>query len=735
MKSFILTDKFIHQYEHKKAPFGFNGLGEFVYYRTYSRIKENGENEQWHETTRRVVEGTYSIQKDHVIKNGLHWDEEKSRLSAEEMFDRMFNMKFLPPGRGLWSMGSPITDRGDFEALQNCAFISTDNNKSDPSYPYCFLFENSMLGVGVAFDVSGAGQTTIQRPLTIASHYRGQKNEDVLYEIPDNREGWIESLKLLLNSYFIYNCIRPIFDYSLIRPAGSKIKTFGGISAGHEPLKQLHNFVRNKFDNREGELITVTDIMDIMNYIGKVVIAGNVRRTAELSLGSYLDEEYLDLKNYKKNGHRAEYGWTSNNSVSADIGMDYTSSVIRTRVNGEPGYFWLDNARRFGRFVDGENWVDSRAMGTNPCGEQTLESGEMCTLVEVFLNRAESKEDYLRTLKFAYLYAKTVTLAKTKFPKTNAIMLRNRRIGTSLTGIAQFLESHNIEDLRKWSHDGYAELKSWDNIYSEWFCVPESIKISTIKPSGTVSLLAGATSGVHYPESQYYIRRVRISSDSPLLEPLAKANYHIEPVITTYKLRDNEENRRKIEENDRIVRVVHGMFYDEHNQTVEIDIVTKEILNKEELIPYVRDLHITEHDPNTSVVSFPIFAGNIRTNREVSMWEKLELAAFMQYWWSDNAVSVTVTFNKDEAKDIKQALEFYQYRLKSVSFLPLLEQGAYDQMPYEKIDEVKYAKFTSELGELDLSKVKMEETDKKADMFCSTDYCEIKTEIAEIKNK
>ena len=164
-KQFRISDKFLVKYKETIPPFGFNGLGYLVYMRTYSRVKENGENEMWWETVRRVVEGTYHMQQNHMDLQGLAWDAQKAQKSAQEMYDRIFNMKFLPPGRGLWAMGSPITEeKGVYAALNNCAFVSTANIKEDLAKPFTFLMDASMLGVGVGFDTKGADQLLIKGP-------------------------------------------------------------------------------------------------------------------------------------------------------------------------------------------------------------------------------------------------------------------------------------------------------------------------------------------------------------------------------------------------------------------------------------------------------------------------------------------------------------------------------------------------------------------------------------------
>jgi len=630
---FQLSDNFMNKYRRKKAPFGFNGLGELVYNRTYSRIKSDGKNEQWFETVQRVVEGTFNMQKRHIEANGLGWNAWKAQHSAQEMYDRIFNMKFLPPGRGLWAMGTPITEeRGLFAALNNCAFVSTQSMSGEFSKPFCFLMDASMLGVGVGFDTKGAGTLVLKGP---ASH---RKTET--YTIPDTREGWVESLRLLLDCY-AYGSAPIQFDYSEIREAGVPIILGAEVGAP----------------------ISITSIVDIMNLIGKCVVAGNVRRTAEIVFGEPDNDEYLDLKNYEVNPHRAEYGWTSNNSIFAELGMDYEPSAERVRYNGEPGYAWLENMREYGRMADEPNFKDHRAMGGNPCLEQTLESYELCCLVETFPNNHESLEDYMTTLKYAYLYAKTVTLGKTHWPETNRVMLRNRRIGCSMSGIAQFIANRGLGKLREWMDVGYGHIQQLDKEYSDWMAIPRSIKTTSIKPSGTVSLLAGATPGIHFPESRYYIRRMRLGKDSNLVAPLEKAGYKIEPAFGS--------------------------------------------------------------EETTLVVEIPVDVGEgVRTVDKVSMWEQLSIAALAQRYWADNQVSCTVTFDpQTEGSQIAPALDIFQYQLKGISFLPRLDYGAYPQMPYEAVDLETYQAMKASLGKLSFGRIKGEEV--VVERFCDTDVCEI----------
>lgn len=355
--TFKLTESFVDKYKELKPAFGFDGLGEFVFMRTYSRLKENGKNEAWWETVRRVVEGIYTVQRQHIEDYRLEWNQAKAQRSAQEMYDRMFNFKMLGSGRALWALGtSVITEKGLTESLYNCSFISTSNiSQSNVSEAFVQAMDFLMLGVGVGFDVAGAGQAVIKE----------RKEPVSTYDIPDTREGWIESLRLHIDSFFggtPYN-----FNYSLIRKEGEPIKTFGGVSAGYKPLKELHDEITKILSAKEiGEPLSKTDIADIINLIGVAVVSGNVRRSAEILLGDASDE-FLRLKDYTVNKRRLFFGWASNNSVIGEVGMDYSKMAELMAKNGEPAVVWLDNARKYGRMRETEaDYKDARVAGVNP---------------------------------------------------------------------------------------------------------------------------------------------------------------------------------------------------------------------------------------------------------------------------------------------------------------------------------------------------------------------------------
>ena len=668
--SFKLSEDFVAGYKSKKAPFGYtdaagNSVGEITFLRTYSRLKEDGTKETWSDVCERVINGMYSIQKDHCKSQRLPWNDAKAQASAKEAFDRLFNLKWTPPGRGLWVMGTPLVNQHkNSAALQNCAFVSTmEMTKQNPSRPFAFLMEASMLGVGVGFDDKGA-----DKEFTIYSPTQGDT-----YVIPDTREGWVESVAALINSYLRADTKAPVFEYKEIRPAGTPIKTFGGTAAGSEPLERLHNYIHKLFKDRAGEKLTRVDIADIGNLIGVCVVSGNVRRSAELLIGRIEDDNFLNLKNSERYPERNSYdpaapgwGWMSNNSVETQVGKDLSAIVEGIARNGEPGVIWLDVSRKYGRLADPINNKDWRVAGYNPCAEQSLESYECCTLVETYLNRHDDLDDFKRSLKFAYLYAKSVTLLPTHWEETNAIMQRNRRIGTSMSGVANFADTKGLPVLREWMDEGYKVVKGHDNVYSEWLGIRESIKMTTVKPSGTVSILAGESPGVHWTVGgEYFDRAIRFANSDPMLPLFKMANYRVEPA--------------------------------------------------------------SESPDTTSVVFFPIKSGARRSEKDVSIFEKMSLAATAQRYWSDNSVSVTVSFDSEkEAEHIGTVLHMYDGQLKTVSFLP---QGnfTYPQMPYTQITSDEYDDATMKLFPIDFSGVYAGmAADAIGEAYCTTDSCEIK---------
>lgn len=613
---FSLSPEFMARFEGLQPKWG--PIGYFTFKRTYARPVDGGGTEEFWQTCKRVVEGVYRIQKSHCLHHNLPWSDSKAQRSAREMYERMWNFKWLPPGRGLWVMGTPVIETKGGAALNNCGFVSTQNIATNFTAPFEFLMDMSMLGVGIGADTLGSGKVDIVVPTY----------DDEVLKVEDSREGWVALVARILNSFVGRATMPKEIDYSGLRPKGAPLKGFGGVSSGYEPLEQLVLNLTNLYTLPEGVSsapITTAQIVDTFNYIGKCVVSGGIRRTAEIMFGEPGDQEFIELK--QDQDALYDRRWASNNSVKAVVGQSYSDIAPLIAKNGEPGVIWLDNMRSYSRMADPADYKDYRAMGSNPCSEQTLESYELCCLVETFPANHDSLSDWHRTLKYAYLYAKTVTLIPTHNPRTNAVTLRNRRIGCSQSGIIQAMEKFGRHKYLGGCDYGYGYIQRLDSQYSGWLCVPRSIKTTSVKPSGTVSLLCGATPGIHYPHSEYYIRNVRVDDTSPLLQAARDTGHPVEPC---------------------------------------------------------------QYAPNTWVVSFPVKEENFRLCKDdVTIWQQFANAADIQHYWADNQVSITVTFTNDEAKEIEPCLDHFQTRLKSISLLPISDHQ-YAQAPYIKISEEEY---------------------------------------------
>jgi adenosylcobalamin-dependent ribonucleoside-triphosphate reductase len=412
------------------------------------------------------------------------------------------------------------------------------------------------------------------------------------------------------------------------------------------------------YDSYAGRKVDSRLIVDTMNIIGRCVVAGGIRRSAQIAFGEPGDVEFLDLKQDQEKLY--DYRWVSNNSIFAEVGMDYSEAARRTADNGEPGYLWLENAREFGRMKDEPDGADSAAMGSNPCVEQSLWDKELCCLVETYPAHHESLDDYEETLRIAYQYAKTVTLVPTEDAHTNAVMLRNRRIGCSMTGVVQAINRLGYRQFFNWCDSAYGYVQHLDKKYSDWLCVPRSLKTTSVKPSGTVSLLAGATPGVHWEHAPYYIRRVRVSENHPMVEMCREAGYPVEP---------------------------------------------------------------DQYADNTQVVSFPVQIDHVeRRKADVPLREKVDLAAQMQRYWSDNQVSCTAEFDPEtEGQQIPEILAAYEDRLKAIVFLPSNQHG-YEQPPYEEITREEYEEMMSNLKPI---QGELEHEQELEARFCEGGPCDV----------
>lgn len=612
IRRFRLSDQFMARYAGQQPEWG--PIGYCTYKRTYSRFTNEAgtETEEFWQTLQRVVEGTFAIQKWHCSMLNIPWDSGVAQKHAQRMFELMWNFKFLPSGRGLWLMGTDFVYEHGSAGLNSCAFVSSENIDRFPVEPFTWAMEALLLGVGVGFDTRGADKLTVHP-------YRPNGT----YVIDDSREGWVESVRMLLEAFLTGHRL-PKFDYSQIRPAGTILKKFGGVASGPGPLVDMHQGLVDLLGPKAGRVLSSGDIVDIFTLIARCVVSGNIRRSAMIALGEPNDTEFLGLK--ASAADSMTHRWAANNSVFGTVGMDYRD-IVRRNVEsgmGEPGIIWLENARKYGRLVDGANWVDRRAVGVNPCGEQTLEDKECCNLIETFPSRHASLEEYLETLKYALMYGKTVTLLDTQWPTTNAVIRRNRRLGISQSGVMDAIARFGVHEIREWCDKGYGFIRKQDRDTSDFLCIRESIKVTSVKPSGTISLLSGVSPGIHYPHAEYYIRRIRFAKNSALLPMLKAAGYKMEPDVTQ-----------------------------------------------------------PEH---TVVVEFPVHVESFTKGKDqVTVWQQLENAVMYQRYWADNQVSITVSYHKDEVDDLVDALQHFDDRLKCVSLLPHEDHG-YQQPPYEEIE-------------------------------------------------
>jgi len=449
---FRLDAEFIEPYRSRPVRWGFGALSWLTYKRTYSR-----DGEEWWQTCRRVIEGMMTVQRGHCHEQRLPWDPNEAQHLARDAYQRLWEFKWTPPGRGLWIMGTRFMYERGGAALNNCGFISTKDIARNYADPFMWMLHMTMLGVGAGFDTRGKGTMRIVWPQRIREPHI----------IADSREGWVEAVGRLLGAYAGSGTLPSRWDYSGIRPRGKPLANFGGFASGSEPLRQMLESLEQLHDQYIDHLVDARLIVDSMNIIGRGVVAGGSRRSAQIAFGESNDRQFLDLKLDREK--LMEYRWASNNSIFAHIGMDYAESAKRTVRNGEPGYLWLENVRAYGRMKDAPTWADAEAEGSNPCVEQSLWDRELCCLAETFPAHHASMEDYQRTLCIAYLYAKIVTLVPTHDPRTNTVMLRNRRIGCSMSGIVQAINRLGYRQFFDWCDRGTVTCNNWmPNILVGW---------------------------------------------------------------------------------------------------------------------------------------------------------------------------------------------------------------------------------------------------------------------------
>jgi ribonucleoside-triphosphate reductase (thioredoxin) len=347
------------------------------------------------------------------------------------------------------------------------------------------------------------------------------------------------------------------------------------------------------------------------------------------------------------------------------------------------------------------------ALGGNPCLEQTLEDHELCNLVETFPYRVADEDEMERVARAAFFMGKVVSLCMTHHTSTNAVISQNRRVGLSMTGIQQVIVKMGRGRFANMCDRVYAAVQEVDAELSEWFGVPRSIKTTSVKPSGTLSCLGGCSSGLHYPEAEYYIRRVRISGHlSELIARAVDAGHVVEDSAIPYPVSDAE---RAAGEAWTHPAVINGRYIGKWRGERVI------------------------FDPATKVIEFPVHfdlggdgVRKVPTKASVPVFQKLADAALLQRVWADNQVSVTVDFDpKTEGPMLEGLLDHFQYHLKGVSFLPRMPLTEYPQLPFETITKQQYDTVRARICPIDFSSMKTSAaTAVPVKSFCDGDKCE-----------
>ncbi|AYA77369.1 ribonucleoside-triphosphate reductase, adenosylcobalamin-dependent [Bacillus sp. Y1] len=754
-----LSESFLAQYRNKQPKWGFGGLGYIVYLRTYSRKKFGGNTlERWDETVQRITEGNFKIEAKRLAEIGRLTEGKVADLvtEMERFYHLVFNLVMTPPGRGLWMSGTEYAERvGDAE--NNCWGVSMrpqpyiSGEKPRVSFTPVFTFDQAMKGGGVGVNVQRKYVNQIPK---VENHvdvtfYCDTKHADYSTElepmlvgpkslmpslntfvVADSREGWAEALGKVIDAHY-EGLTELVIDISDVRPRGTDIKGFGGVASGPAPLVTMLTRVNNILNRRVNDYVTPTEWGDVVQLIGTCVVAGNVRRTALILIGDQNDKEYVESKNYSlpQNLEASQWRWASNNSV--DIGTSTNRETLRNLsvniyYNGEPGYVSIELSRNFGRIIDGfQKDIDGEVEVFNPCGEITLPNGSPCNLFEINLPRVheliakgvEGEHLYEEVTYLAARYAYRITFRHYEWEATRDVVYRHRRLGVGITGITDWVlmrfgkkailgfddEGNAIfnEEVTQALDRLYKYVKQANIEQAEALDANPSIKVTTVKPSGTVSLLMGCSPGQHYHWAPFMIRRVRMASSAPLIPILRQCGYHIEEAIV-------------------------GFGAD----------------------------GAPKYDSNTLVVEFPVKAPtadheNFQSAGDVPLREQAALQALLATYWSDNAVSATLSFKKAQAKpvyfadgsvlldkfgqpelkidkreedaiidEITDILDRYKGVIKSTSLLPHATD-TYPQMPYEEISKERYeemsAKLTAKPWDLIDGDVKAEEDD-------TTDY-------------
>jgi len=628
----------------------FSTVGYITYKRTYARRLDEADitskTEEFPQTVERVIKATNT-------QLGCNFTE----AEQERLRKYLTELKGTVAGRFLWQLGTDTVGKLGLASLQNCAFTVID----EPVRPFTWAMDLLMLGSGVGYNIQRKNVDKLPEvnPNFIAPTRLDTADADFI--VPDSREGWVSLLGKTLKAAFL-SVKEPTFTYStvLVRGRGAVIKGFGGTASGPEDLCEGIAKVSTILEKRAGKKLRPIDCLDIMNIIGAIVVAGNVRRSAQIAIGDADDVEYLLAKRWDM-GNIPSWRAMSNNSVVCnDIKDLHEYFWDGYEGKGEPyGLINLRLSRKIGRLGD-TNYPDPDVQGYNPCAEQSLAPYETCCLAEVYLSNIESKKEFIDVCKLLYRINKHSLSLPCHLQETADVVHKNMRMGIGVTGV---LQASAVQ--RSWLNDAYVELRAFDKEYSAKHGFPESIKLTTVKPSGTLSLLPGVTSGCHPAYSHYMIRRIRIAADHSLVQVCREHGYPVE---------------------------------------------------------FQRNFDGTD-DHSTMVVSFPFaYPEGTKIAAEMTAIDQLEVVKWLQENWSDNSVSCTVYYRKEELPEIKKYLaKNYKNNHKSLSFLLHNEHG-FQQAPLEEITKEAFDALVASTKLI----TKVEDASFEGDLECAGGVCPVK---------
>lgn len=662
----LLSDEFVETYKNKKPPFGGEGLGEFVYLRTYSRfLEKENRREEWYETVRRVVEYSMSL---HIGKGNL-------TREAESLFDNIFNLRLFPAGRTLWIGGTKAAEKFPM-ANFNCSFRVIDSLDA-----FTEIFYLLMLGCGTGFrilpdDVAKLPKFIKRGKLEHAPYeYNGDEFSEAqtrsfyldtmhlhIIRVGDSKEGWVDALKSFFEAKLYGRNIK-IF-YNDVRPEGSILKTFGGRASGPTSLRNMFENINDVINNSPLQFpsnnvtfdsytkLRPIDALDICNIIAYNVVVGGVRRSSQIALFDINDKDVLNAKVDLYTPGSSNYGkyWRamSNNSIffTEKPSQEQLIDIFeRISHNGEPGF--LNAVAASERRPNYE--------GGNPCMEILLDNRGMCNLTEVNLNAFVLPDyglDETGVMEAVY-HAVRVGLRQTnvtlELPEWDKIQKRDRLIGVSLTGVMDAFDGLNwpselrnefLLNIREFAQETARE-------YAKEMRIPEPLLVTTVKPSGTLSQLPTVSSGVHRSFAQHYIRRVRVTSSDPIAKTVYNLGYPTYPETGQGPIK-SEFDKLDWTEKDNVLK-----------------------------------------SANTWVVEFPV-----QTNGKIQASEESAVKQFNRYlnfqeFWTDHNTSITIYFKQDEVGELIEKILQNWDRYIAVSFLPT-DNNTYNLMPYEITDQQDY---------------------------------------------